>query len=164
MNMKTWTVTGLCFLAIAAPLLQAQDMAGRGPARPIVFSVSAGLMFDSENAGLAQWSLDLSAGIRLGRHFQLSPEMMFAGSPGYSFFYPGIILNVTGRRVFAGAGLVKPVEMAGYGDTALAAKFVLGFVRGPIILTGFFMGSVETDEFTSLFDHYRIGLTAGFRF
>lgn len=136
----------------------------QAPQRPVIFSVSAGLMFDSEESGLAQWSLDLRAGFRLGRYFQISPEAAFAGSPGHSFFYPGVILNVMGRQVFFGAGLVKPVEMVGYGDTSLAAKFVLGYFRGPIVLTGFFMGSLETDENTSLFEHYRIGFTAGFRF
>lgn len=149
-------------------LLTTALLAGRAfaqvPMRPVIFSVCAGLMFDSEESGLAQWSLDLRAGIRLGRHFELSPEAMFAGSPGHSFFYPGVILNVMSRQLFFGAGLVKPIEMVGHGDTSLAAKFVLGYLRGPIILTGFFMGSVETDENTSLFEHYRIGFTAGFRF
>jgi hypothetical protein len=136
----------------------------QAPQRPVIFSVSAGLLYDSEESGLAQWGLNLWVGFRLGRHLMIAPEAMFAGSPGHSFFYPGILLNYMGRRMFVGAGVVKPIEMVGRGDTSLAAKFVLGYGGGSFVVTGFFMGSVETDQYTSLFEHYRIGLTFGFRF
>jgi hypothetical protein len=136
----------------------------QAPERGAVFSVSAGLLYDSEEQGLAQWGLNLWVGFRLSRHLVLSPEAMFAGSTGHSFFYPGLLLNYMGSRMFVGAGLVKPIEMAGQGDTALSAKFVVGYVGGSIIASGFYMGSVETDQYRSLFEHYRIGVTFGFRF
>ncbi len=136
----------------------------QAPARRAVFSVGAGLLYDSEEPGLAQWGLNFWVGFRLGRHFMISPEMMFAGSAGHSFFYPGLILNYLGRQWFAGAGLVQPVEMVGQGDTSLSAKFVLGYGGGSMIFSGFFMGSLETDQYRSLFEHYRIGVTLGFRF
>jgi len=165
MNKRIVTALCLSLLAVVlAPALAAQEMSGRGPARAVVLGVGGGIFFDSEETGIIQWAFDLRAGFRLGRHFELSPEGMFGGSPGQSFFYPGVLLNYVGRQMLIGAGIVKPIAMYGYGDTSLAAKFVLGYIRGPLVFTGFFMGSATTERYTSVFEHYRIGLTMGFRF
>ncbi len=153
-------------LALLATGLLAGGAFAQAPQKRVALSLSAALLFDSEESGGAQWGMDLRAGFRLGRRLQLSPEIMYAGFAGHSFLFPGVMLNYMGREIFAGAGLVFPLQVSGYGgsESSVAAKFVLGYAKGPIILTGFFMGSITTDEYTSLFEHNRIGLTAGFRF
>ncbi len=150
-------------IALAMAFLAGAALA-QAPARRPAFSVSGGLLFDSDEPGLVQWGLLLSVGFRLGRHFFLSPEAMFAGSTGHSVFYPGLILTYAGRTWFTGAGLVQPVEMYGQSETSLAAKFVLGFTGRSYAVTGFFMGSLKNGGDRSLFDHYRTGVTFGFFF
>ncbi len=151
-------------LIVLAAVLLAGAAVAQAPGRRPAFSVSGGLLYDSDDQGLVQWGLLLSVGFRLGRHFFLSPEAMFAGTTGRSVFYPGLVLTYSGRKWFTGAGLVQPVEMYGQSETSLAAKFVLGFTGRSYAVTGFFMGSLKTGADRSLFDHYRIGVTFGFFF
>lgn len=116
----------------------------------------------------AWFSLDFRAGVRLGRSFEISPEVMAAVDDSLGFgavwLYPGVMLNYTPGIFFVGVGAVLPVWLTGdESDTGnLAPKINLGFRSGHFTVTAYLF--TWTESGMGFLDYNFVGATLGYRF
>ncbi len=156
-------------------------MAALGPAwgqeqKKFAFSLNAGVqtnIFEDGSFDKALFTADARMGIRLGRSFEISPEVMvvfnymslFFEESGGTLVYPGVILNYRVGNVFIGGGAVLPCAFYhGDSDTGnLAPKVNIGFMLGNNIqITAYYL--CWTEEGIDLFDAGFAGVTLGYRF
>jgi hypothetical protein len=153
-------------LLIGASFAQAQE-------KKVTFSVNLGIqtnLWRGTSFDLSQGTLDVRAGIRLGRSFEISPELMYATSHkfhfDYGYVYPGIVFNFVTKGFFVGAGAVLPITYGG-GDTGSgnpAPKINVGYFSHGINLTAYIIMYTESSDYWG-FPHFNfIGTTVGYRF
>jgi len=161
-------ILGLLVLAIllGGALAQAQE-------KKVSLSLNLGMqtnLWRGTSFDLFQGSVDFRAGIRLGKSFQISPELMYVTShklhTDYGYIYPGIMLNYQAKNFFVGAGAVLPVVYGG-GETDSgnpAPKLNVGYIVKNIMLTVYIIMWTEKDDYWG-FPHFNfIGATVGYRF
>jgi len=116
----------------------------------------------------AWFSLDARACFRLGRSFEISPEVMAAVDDSLDFgavwLYPGVMLNYTPGIFFVGVGAVLPVFFSeGESDSGnLAPKINIGLRTGHFILTAYLF--TWTESGLDFLEMNFIGGTLGYRF
>ena len=126
------------------------------------FSLNAGAqMMIWSDVEVGQIVLDFRAGFRLGRSFEIAPELALwtAGDSGHSpsdktRLVLGVMANFVTRHFFAGAGVVFP--------GGIGAKANIGVIIGRHIMITTYVASatVSGNEGSSLI----FGLTGGYRF
>jgi hypothetical protein len=160
-------VVGLLVVAAAGPAW-AQE-------KKVTFSLNAGLqtdIFNGSSFDKALFTVDGRVGLRLGRSFELSPEVMvvfrylslFDEGSG-TILYPGAMLNYRSKNFFVGVGAVLPWAFAmGTSDTGNPApKVNIGYTfPNGIQLTAYYL--TWTESGISLFDIGFAGVTLGYRF
>jgi len=149
-------------LSLVAIGVLAGAAAAGPPEKKTVFSLNAGIAYDTTDDEMIVATLDARVGFRLGSHFQLSPEVTYAPHPQASILSPGLILNYISGHVFIGGGVLA--QFHGSYDSFWAVKFNVGYARGHLLATAYFSAELYTDEYTGLFGSHRVGLTAGYRF
>jgi|WetSurMetagenome_2_1015567.scaffolds.fasta_scaffold534527_1 hypothetical protein len=146
-----------------------------GQEKKVAFSLNAGVqtdIFNGTSFDKALFTADVRVGLRLGRNFEISPEVMvvfsylsmFEGSGG-TLLYPGAMLNYRSGSFFVGAGAVLPWAFyGGDSDTGnLSPKINIGYTFGNNFqLTAYYL--CWTEEGIDLFDAGFAGLTLGYRF
>ena len=135
------------------------------------FSLNLGVQTNlSSNSSfdIAWFTLDLRAGIGVGRTLEISPEIMAAVDDSLDFdvvwLYPGLLLNLKVGSFFIGAGAVLPV-LVYEGESSsgrVSPKVNFGYRAGHLNLTVYLIA--WNDEFVDFFDLNQIGATIGFRF
>jgi hypothetical protein len=160
-------VVGILAVAAAGPAW-AQD-------KKVTFSLNAGVqtnIFNGSSFDNVAFTVDARVGLRLGRSFEISPEVMtvfsygtlFDGSGG-TLLYPGVMLNYRSQNFFAGVGAVLPwAFFEGTSDTGNPApKINIGYTfPNGIQLTVYYL--TWTESGISLFDIGFAGVTLGYRF
>jgi hypothetical protein len=161
-------VAGIVALLAAGPVW--------GQDKKVGFSLNAGVqtnIFNGSSFDKVLFTLDGRAGIRLGRSFEVSPEVMvvfsylrlFMEGGGGTLVYPGVMLNYRSGGFFAGAGAVLPwAFFEGDSDSGnLAPKVNIGYTfANNIQITAYYL--CWTEEGVDLFDIGFAGLTLGYRF
>jgi hypothetical protein len=161
-------MAGLLVMGLLAGWALAQ-----APEKKVTFSVNLGLqtnLWRGSSFDLTLGTLDVRAGIRLGRSFEISPEFMYVTGHkfhlDYGYLYPGVVVNYVGKNFFVGAGVVLPVVYGG-GDTSSgnpAPKFNIGYIHDHLMLTAYIIMYTENDDYWG-FPHFNyIGGTVGYRF
>ena len=156
----------LCFL-IGGGFSRAQAQEAKS-----AFSLNLGVQTNFSNDSSfdnAWFTLDLRAGIGVGRTLEICPEIMAAVDDSLKFdavwLYPGLLLNLKlGGRFFIGAGAVLPVIVY-EGESSsgrVSPKINLGYRAGHLNLTAYLIAWNE--EFVDFFDLNQIGATIGFTF
>ena len=139
--------------------------------KSVNFSLNLGIqtnLYKETSFDNAWFSLDFRAGIRLGRSFEISPEVMAAVDDSLSFdavwLYPGLMLNYAPGGFFIGIGAVLPVWLtAEESDTGnLAPKINIGFRSGRFTVTAYLF--TWTESGTDFLDYNFVGATLGYRF
>jgi hypothetical protein len=118
----------------------------------------------------AQGTVDLRVGYRLGKSFEISPEVMYATGYkfhfDYGFLYPGVMLNYLSKGFFIGAGAVIPVAF-GHGSSSSgnpAPKINIGYYHNHLQLTAYIIMYTENDPYWG-FPHFNfVGASVGYRF
>lgn len=163
-------VLGLLLVCLVAGGAFAQ-----APEKKWAFSLNVGIqtnLWRGSSFEEAQGTVDLRAGYRIGRSFEISPEVMFATGykfhTDFSFLYPGVMLNYVGKDFFVGAGAVIPVAF-GSGDSSSgnpAPKFHIGYMHNHVQLTAYIIMYTENDPYSYWnFPHFNfVGATVGYRF
>jgi hypothetical protein len=160
-------VIGTLVIAAARPAW-AQD-------KKVAFSLNAGIqtnIFNGSSFDKVVFTADGRVGLRLGRGFELSPEVMavfsygrlFGGSGG-TLLYPGAMLNYRTKGFFIGAGAVLPWAFyGGDSDTGrIAPKINIGYTfPNGVQLTAYYL--CWNEEGINLFDIGFAGVTIGYRF
>jgi len=163
-------ITGLLVVGLlwGAALAQAQE-------KKVALSLNLGIqtnLWKGTSFDLTQGTLDVRAGIRLGRSFEISPEFMYVTTHkfhlDYGYLYPGVVINYVAKSFFVGAGAVLPITYGG-GETNSgnpAPKFNIGYVNNHIMLTAYIIMWTESDPYGEFnFPHFNfIGATVGYRF
>ena len=106
-----------------------------------------------------QLTFDFRAGFRLGKYFELSPEITFwagGGGTGHSTsdrsrLSPGVMANFIAGRFFIGAGVILP--------SRFGVKANIGYLFGHFMVTAQVGSATLSDERNTIF-----GLNAGYRF
>jgi hypothetical protein len=82
----------------------------------------------------------------------------------FTYFYPGLLLNLKLGYWFVGAGAVLPVVFyEGESHSVnLSPKFNFGFSAGPLVVTAYLIA--WTEEHTDFMEFGFIGATIGYRF
>lgn len=146
-----------------------------GQEKKAQFSLNVGVqtnVWEGTSFDKGLFTADARVGLRLGRSFEISPEVMavfsylkmFEGSGG-TLLYPGVMLNYRAGNFFAGAGAVLPwAFFEGESDTGnLAPKVNIGYTfPNGLQLTAYYL--CWTEEDVNLFDAGFAGLTIGYRF
>ncbi len=143
--------------------------------KKVAFSLNGGVqtnIFNGSSFDKALFTADVRVGLRLGRSFEISPEVMvvfnylsmFFEGAGGTLVYPGAMLNYRAGNFFVGAGAVLPWAFyEGESDTgSLAPKVNVGLMFGNFQLTAYYL--CWTEEGIDLFDAGFAGLTLGYRF
>jgi hypothetical protein len=139
------------------------------------FSLNVGVqtnVWEGTSFDKGLFTADARVGLRLGRSFEISPEVMavfsylkmFEGSGG-TLLYPGVMLNYRAGNFFAGAGAVLPwAFFEGESDSGnLSPKVNIGYTfPNGLQLTAYYL--CWTEEGIDLFDAGFAGLTIGYRF
>ncbi len=96
--------------------LLAGGLFAQAPEKKWAFSVNLGVqtnLWRGSSFDEAQATVDLRAGYRIGKSFEISPEVMYATGykfhTDFGFLYPGVMLNYLAKGFFVGAGAVIPV-------------------------------------------------------
>jgi hypothetical protein len=139
--------------------------------KKVMFSVNLGVqtnIWRGNTFNEAQGTLDVRAGIRLGKSFEISPEIMYATFYKFhfdaGFLYPGVMLNYAPGNFFVGVGAVLPVIFGG-GETSSgnpAPKINVGYTTEHLVLTAYFIAWTESE--INFLDVNYIGATVGYRF
>jgi hypothetical protein len=143
--------------------------------KKVNFSLNAGVqtdIFNGTSFDKALFTADGRVGLRLGRNFEISPEVMvvfsylsmFEGSGG-TIVYPGVMLNYRSGNFFVGAGAVLPCAFwEGESDTGNPApKINVGYTfPNKIQITAYYL--CWTESGIDLFDAGFAGITLGYRF
>ena len=114
------------------------------------------------------FTVDARLGIPIGRHLEISPEVMAAVDDSLDFdliwLYPGAMLNFKARNFFIGIGAVLPVVFfEGESETSnIAPKVNVGFRTRNLILTAYLF--TWTEEGMDFLEFNYIGATIGYRF
>jgi hypothetical protein len=149
---------------VGASFAQAQE-------KKIAFSVNLGVqtnLWKGSTFEEAQGTLDVRAGIRLGKSFEISPEIMYATFYKFhfdaGFLYPGVMLNYAPGNFFVGAGAVLPVVIGGdeISSGNPAPKINIGYTTGHLVLTAYFIAWTESE--INFLDMNFVGATIGYRF
>ena len=148
---------------------------GQAQEKKVAFSLNLGIqtnLWKDTSFDLTQGTLDLKAGIRIGRSFQISPELMYVTSHkfhlDYGYIYPGVMLNYVAKNFFIGAGAVLPIVYGG-GESHSgnpAPKINVGYIADHLMLTAYIIMWTEHDPYgDSNFPNFNfIGATVGYRF
>ena len=163
-------VLGLLVVGLLAAGLFAQ-----APEKKWAFSVNLGIqtnLWRGSTFDEGQGTVDVRAGYRLGKSFEISPEVMYATGykfhTDFSFLYPGVMLNYVGREFFVGAGAVIPVTFGGDSSSSgnPAPKFNIGFYHNHLQATAYIIMWTEKDPYGYWnFPHFNFaGLSVGYRF
>lgn len=143
----------------------------QGPGKKVNFSVNVGMqtnLWKGSSFNLSMGTLDVRAGIRLGRSFEISPELMYVTGHkfnfDYGYLYPGIVFNFVTHGFFVGAGAVLPIAYGGgsFSSGNPAPKINIGYTTGHFMLTAYMI--TWTEQGISFFDMNFIGATVGYRF
>jgi hypothetical protein len=155
--------------------LLAMGAFGEAQEKKVAFSLNLGMqtnLWKGTSFDLSQGSLDVRAGIQIGRSFEVSPELMYVTSHklhvDYGFLYPGVVLNYVTKNFFIGAGAVLPVVYGG-GESSSgnpAPKVNVGYRADHLVLTAYIIMWTEKDPFGEFnFPKFNfIGATVGYRF
>jgi hypothetical protein len=135
--------------------------------KKVVLSWNSGIMTHIGSGGVFSVLLlseGIQADLKLNSNFQLSPEVQLLYEPfrdDYLFINPGLVLNFTSKKFFAGAGVILPVlfEMDGVRFGRLSPKFNIGFIEGDTFLAFY----IITDK-RHLFRDNLVGLIVGFKY
>ena len=161
-------VVGILAVVAAAPA-SAQD-------KKVGVSLNAGVqtnIFNGTSFDKVVFTVDGRVGLRLGRSFELSPEVMavfsyfslFGEGSGGTLLYPGVMLNYRSQGFFVGAGAVLPWAFyGGNSDTGrIAPKINVGYkFPNGLQLTAYYL--CWNEEGVNLFDIGFAGVTVGYRF
>jgi len=159
---------------LAAGLL-AGGLFAQAPEKKWAFSINLGVqtnLWRGSSFDEAQATVDLRAGYRLGRSFEISPEVMYATGyrfhTDFGFLYPGVMLNYLAGHFFVGAGAVIPVAF-GQGSSSSgnpAPKINIGYTGDHFILTAYIIMYTERDPDNYWnFPHFNfVGASLGYRF
>ncbi len=124
------------------------------------FSLNAGAqMMIWSDVEAVQLTFDFRAGFRLGKNFELSPEIAFwagGGGTGHSTsdksrLCPGVMANFVTGRFFMGAGAVLPSRFGVRAD--------IGYIFGHVMVTAHVGSATLSDERNTIF-----GLNVGYSF
>jgi hypothetical protein len=145
-------------LLLSGQLLCGGLLAADLPKKPS-FSLNAGVqMMIWSDVEAGQLTLDFRAGFRLGKYFELSPEIAFwaGGDTGHSTsdksrLSPGVMANFIAGRFFMGAGVILP--------SRFGVKANIGYIFGHVMVTAHIGSATFSDERNTIF-----GLSAGYRF
>ena len=161
-------VVGLFVAAVAAPPAWSQD-------KKVDFSLNAGVqtnIFSGTSFDKALFTADARVGLRLGRNFEISPEVMAVfsylkmfGGTGGTLLYPGAMLNFRSGSFFFGAGAVLPwAFFEGESDTGhISPKVNIGYTfANHVQITAYYL--TWTGDGIDLLDAGFAGLTLGYRF
>jgi hypothetical protein len=143
--------------------------------KKVTFSVNVGMqtnLWKGSSFDLSQGTLDVRAGIRLGRSFEISPELMYVTSHkfhlDYGYIYPGVMLNYVAKHFFIGAGAVLPIVYGGGTSDSgnPAPKINVGYIADHLMLTAYIIMWTEHDPYGDFnFPNFNfIGATVGYRF
>jgi len=161
-------ITGFLFVTLLAV-----GVAG-AEAKKTDFSLNLGLQ---TNICFGEWAtafdvfqgtLDLRKAFRLGRSFQISPEIMYSTGYNfhfeYSFLYPGVMVNYKVTDFFfIGAGPVVPIVLGAEDNKFIPSpKINFGLCKGRIMMTLYVI--IWTGYEIPFLDLNFIGLTFGYRF
>ena len=143
----------------------------QGQEKKLAFSLNLGVqtnLYSDSSFDNAWLTLDARLGIPIGKHVEISPEIMAAVDDSLNFeavwLYPGMILNFKLGNFFAGAGAVLPIIFyEGESDSGnLAPKVNIGYTAGHLTLTAYIL--TWTEEYMDFLDINFIGATIGYRF
>jgi hypothetical protein len=144
---------------------------GQSKEKKVEFSLNMGVMTNLSKYSSfdeAQGTLDLRAGIKLGKSFQISPEIMYATFYrmhfDYAYLYPGVVVNYVAKDFFLGAGVVVPI-LFGQGESNSgnpAPKINIGYTKGHLLLTVYMI--TWTERYMDFLDFNFVGATFGYRF
>ena len=156
-------------LGLLAGCLLAGGVFAAAPGKMVAFSLNGGLQLLFWSDVISQHvTLDFRAGFRLGKSFEISPEIMYAGyghsshlPADRSRIYPGVIANFVSRHFFAGVGVTFPIVLDGGSAIPLAPKGNIGLVLGRWMMTAYLVSSALSGE-TSWAPIF--GLSIGYRF
>ena len=146
-----------------------------GQDKKVGFSLNAGIqtnIFNGSSFDNVAFTLDGRVGLRLGRNFEISPEVMVVFSYGRLFdesggtlLYPGAMLNYRAGSFFIGAGAVLPWYFYG-GDSdtdRISPKVNVGYTfPNGIQVTVYYL--TLNGQYLDLFDLGFAGVTLGYRF
>ncbi|HVP91987.1 MAG TPA: hypothetical protein VMS75_12310 [Terriglobales bacterium] len=162
-------------LGLLAVGLLACGLFAQAPEKKWAFSINLGVqtnLWRGSSFDEAQGTVDLRAGYRIGKSFEISPEVMYATGykfhTDFGFLYPGVMLNYLARNFFVGAGAVIPVAF-GQGSSSSgnpAPKINVGYIGDHFILTAYMIMYTESDPsgYWS-FPHFNfVGASLGYRF
>jgi hypothetical protein len=116
----------------------------------------------------AWFTFDARAGIRLGKSWEIAPELMYAVDDSFDFsvnwLYPGVMLNYKAGGFFIGAGAVLPIVFGGgQSDTGNPApKINIGYRYKNLVFTLY--GVTWTESGLRFLDMNFVGATVGYRF
>lgn len=155
--------------------LLAGGLFAQAPEKKWAFSINLGVqtnLWRGSSFDEAQGTVDVRAGYRIGKSFEISPEVMFASGYkfhfDYSFLYPGVMLNYLAKNFFVGAGAVIPIAF-GSGSSSSgnpAPKFHVGYIHDHLQVTAYIIMYTESDPsgYWS-FPHFNfVGASLGYRF
>lgn len=126
--------------------------------KKIEFSLNAGALTESFEEVWATISPQLDFHVTKG--FTISTEVMCTSDFYNVVLLPGVLLNYTGRGLFAGAGVVLPVYITGGLEAGnLLLKLNAGYRFGHFHLTAY----VITDT-SAMFSENIFGAGIGYRF
>ena len=163
-------------LALSAVVLFMAAVAAAPAWSQTQFSLNGGIqtnLWNGSSFDKVVFSLDVRAGIPLGRSFQVSPEFMavynyasYFDAPGANVWllYPGVMLNYQAGSWFFGLGAVLPIVTGeGESDTGnVSPKINIGYKFGQWQITAYMI--TWTESGMDFLDINWVGLTLGYRF
>jgi len=152
-------------MAFLAASMLAGGAAGQSADKKAALSLNFGLTYDNESEEIFNLTIDARAGFRLGKGFQLSPEVMYAFAYRESVISPGVIFNYVARRAFFGGGLLVQFRHDWWDNYVDAAvKINIGYAWRHLMVTAYYIGRFYTDAETELFGYHQLGFNIGYRF
>lgn len=143
------------FILVAGLFAGAGIKAAEAQEKPFGLSLNLGVQMPvgSEVNGDGPWlSLDARLDFRLSKSFEFGPELMTVFSAHGQYYYPGLMLNLTLKRLFFGAGVVVPLWTGegaslwsdeGNGGTTIAPRIHAGYRFGKLLVTAHFIAFTE---------------------